>query len=184
MPRAGALTSTSLRSVQARERRWKRQVSCMTEGGRFMRLVQQADGGRCWRWLGSLVHGYGSFHYQGGGSEPAHRTAYRLFVGQIPHGFDLDHLCRTPACVNPAHLEAVTPGVNRSRAMLVRPRRIRCFRVGHLTLGANRDPVGRCLECQRVRQRLGWRRRHGQGLRYRIVTDPRSARAPASGVAA
>jgi hypothetical protein len=38
----------------------------------------------------------------------AHRVAYVLAKGAIPEGLVLDHLCRTPACVNPDHLEPVT----------------------------------------------------------------------------
>jgi hypothetical protein len=47
----------------------------------------------------------------------AHRVAYELLVGPIPDGMHLDHLCRTPACVNPAHLEPVTPRVNSLRGV-------------------------------------------------------------------
>jgi segregation and condensation protein B len=38
----------------------------------------------------------------------AHRQSYRLIVGKIPVGLELDHLCRVPRCVNPYHLEPVT----------------------------------------------------------------------------
>jgi hypothetical protein len=33
-------------------------------------------------------------------------------VGPIQPGLHLDHLCRVRLCVNPAHLEPVTPQVN------------------------------------------------------------------------
>lgn len=45
-----------------------------------------------------------------------HRVYYEQFVGPIPEGLQLDHLCRTPRCVNPAHLEPVTPRENTMRS--------------------------------------------------------------------
>jgi hypothetical protein len=45
-------------------------------------------------------------------TEPAYRTSYEAFSGPIPTGLQLDHLCRVPACVNPAHLEPVTQAEN------------------------------------------------------------------------
>jgi hypothetical protein len=46
---------------------------------------------------------------------PAHRAVYEILVGDVADGLDMDHLCRTPACVNPAHLEPVTHAVNMRR---------------------------------------------------------------------
>jgi hypothetical protein len=37
-----------------------------------------------------------------------HRFAYTVFVGAIPEGLQLDHLCKVRACCNPDHLEPVT----------------------------------------------------------------------------
>lgn len=46
-----------------------------------------------------------------------HRLAYEHFVGPIPTGLVLDHLCRTPTCCNPAHLEPVTSQMNTLRGV-------------------------------------------------------------------
>jgi HNH endonuclease len=63
--------------------------------------------GPCWEWVGAhQTYGYGSFRYAGR-SQLAHRIAYFLLHGPMEEGLDLDHLCRNPGCVNPAHLELV-----------------------------------------------------------------------------
>lgn len=39
----------------------------------------------------------------------AHTVAYEHFVGPVPPGKGLHHLCENPACANPAHLIPLTP---------------------------------------------------------------------------
>ena len=70
----------------------------------------------CWLWAGYLKDGYGSIH-NGRKREGAHRRIYKDFVGPIPNGMEIDHLCFVPRCVNPAHLEAVTREENQWRAI-------------------------------------------------------------------
>ncbi len=61
----------------------------------------------CWIWTAYRNQdGYGKFELDND-IVYAHRIAYQLFVGPIPSNLELDHLCRNPACVNPAHLELV-----------------------------------------------------------------------------
>ena len=73
----------------------------------------------CHVWTASRDNwGYGHMQFRGS-VRPASRVAYVLFVGEIPDGLQVDHLCRNRACVNTAHLEAVTAQVNVAR----RPRR-------------------------------------------------------------
>lgn len=63
----------------------------------------------CWLWAGANTGatGYGVMRRRGR-NWLVHRIAYAMFIGPIPKGLMLDHLCRTPCCVNPDHLEAVT----------------------------------------------------------------------------
>ena len=62
----------------------------------------------CWLWTASdNGRGYGTFRV-GEKMVRAHRYAYERWVGPIPKGLQLDHLCRVRCCVNPDHLEAVT----------------------------------------------------------------------------
>lgn len=66
----------------------------------------------CWEWSGlKMPSGYGQIS-ENGIHRIAHRVAYELIEGPIPDGLQLDHLCRVRHCMNPAHLEPVTPRVN------------------------------------------------------------------------
>jgi hypothetical protein len=79
------------------------------------RFLAKVDAGDCWNWTGPLDrHGYGKFTVQHR-SVIAHRWLYAALVGEIPGGLDLDHLCYVKTCVNPDHLQPVTPAVNSDR---------------------------------------------------------------------
>ena len=79
---------------------------------RFWRKVKKTD--NCWLWLGfKNREGYGMFYL--GNTTTAHRVSYMIKHGSIPEGLHIDHLCRVRNCVNPDHLEAVTPSVNVKR---------------------------------------------------------------------
>ena len=120
----------------------------------------------CWIWRGSRhPGGYGQLGRltATGRTELAHRLVYTLLVGPIPDGLTLDHICRNRLCVNPDHLEVVTPGVNVLRGIglsAVNARKVRCKR-GHPFDSANTRVNGRgerqCRACHREYMRT-WRR--------------------------
>lgn len=129
----------------------------MTQQRRRGPLEQYLDmsGGGCWVWLGYVCPwtGYGKY-----GRKMAHRVSYELAVGPIPAGFQIDHLCRNRRCVNPQHLEAVSPRVNILRSMspsAIVVRTNRCKRDHELTpenTYHRPDGGGRqCRECIRIR---------------------------------
>lgn len=133
----------------------------------------------CWLWTGKPTQGtgYGRFRMQGR-TFKAHVATYRLAIGPVPDGLELDHLCCNRMCVNPLHLEPVTKAENARRAValrypdfqrgstaLVAARRRQGPRThcknGHELTPENtrREATGRggftlrCLECARAKHR-------------------------------
>lgn len=137
----------------------------MTERERFWAKVRKTPA--CWEWVGAVCStGYGRFKtgYGRAGTgnariEWVHRYAYREFVGPIPAGYHIDHLCRNRRCVRPAHLEAVTPqeNVRRTNPGANHKYRDRCWH-GHLYTPSTvryYGPDNRwrwCLTCDRNRK--------------------------------
>lgn len=84
---------------------------------RILRSISVTPDG-CWEWTKRRnEHGYGNVSVGSAKDgtnrvKLAHRVSYECFVGPIPDGLTIDHLCRNRACVNPEHLEPVTHRVN------------------------------------------------------------------------
>ena len=49
-----------------------------------------------------------------------HIYNYEQLHGSVPEGCELDHKCRTPACVNPSHMEPVTHQENVLRGKVLK----------------------------------------------------------------
>ena len=114
----------------------------------------------CWDWIGCKDRGgYSGIRFGPNRNRSAHVHMYEKMVGPIPGGMQLDHLCRNRVCVNPAHLEPVTPRDNvlRSTAQsAVNATKTHCVN-GHPFSGDNLSTreAGRrrCITCQRQAER-------------------------------
>lgn len=133
----------------------------MTTKQRFLSKVTLPNDAGCMLWLAANAGGgYGRF-YDGQRDVYAHRFAYELWVGPIPDGLQLDHLCRTRLCVAPDHLEPVTARENNRRGVgpaALCAAKTHCAE-GHPLAGANlrqadaRRGRRRCATCDRNYQR-------------------------------
>lgn len=76
---------------------------------------------------GCWVHGPDPDEYAvanvGGRSIRLHRLVYLNFVGDLPDDYHVHHECQTKACINPAHLLALTPAEHSQRHAEERRRR-------------------------------------------------------------
>ena len=137
------------------------------------RYVERENG--CWDYTGGRDRtGYGKVSLRSDDGRRtscnAHRAFYVALVGPIPSGMQLDHLCRNPSCVNPAHLEPVTNGENARRGWAANVRD--ACKHGHPwapeTTKIPADGIRRCLVCARERDaayRRRWRAKNPDRVR-------------------
>lgn len=91
---------------------------------RFWDKVRVSEDG-CWLWTAyTSKDGYGKYWIDGT-NKNAHRALWETAVGPIDEGMHVDHLCRVRHCVNPAHLEVVTPKENTIRGNSVKASKAR-----------------------------------------------------------
>lgn len=163
--------------------RWKRHgdpnytVNAMSLEERLRRNVEKDGPNGCWLWRGAKNnHGYGQT-IRDGVRIYAHRASYEFHIGSIPEGLTLDHLCRTPACVNPAHLEPVSQEENIRRGSsppAENARRDRCS-AGHEFTPENTHMWGpdrrwrACRACARRRKREGYHRNPNRERRNELA---------------
>jgi hypothetical protein len=121
----------------------------------------------CWIWPGAKTgDGYGNVGWQCGRVK-VHSLVYEHFVGPVPDGLELDHLCRNRDCANFEHLEAVTHQVNCQRGLNRQREKTHCPR-GHVYSGYNlsikKTGSRRCKNCERDRAREAYRAKNPDHL--------------------
>lgn len=126
---------------------------------RFVSKVATTLDDGCWQWTGAVLpSGYGKFSV-GRRQMMAHRFSYETFVGAIPDGLQIDHLCRNRGCVKPSHLEAVTARTNllRGNTTTARNAAVTVCPQGHDYDEANtyvsKRGIRYCRSCDRDRKR-------------------------------
>lgn len=130
--------------------------------------VTKSSYGICWLWSGpGDKKGYVRFRNEMNKKAFIHRWSYELFVGPIPEGLTIDHLCRNTNCANPEHLEPVTRIENIARGTQGKYQRDKthCYR-GHPFTPENTyvNPEGHrsCRICGRVNGKRGDEKRRGR----------------------
>ena len=138
---------------------------------RFSEKYEQITESGCWIWTAFLNKaGYGRFHVDSIiKSRLAHRISYELVHGKTDS--HLDHLCRVRCCVNPDHLEPVTPKENAIRGMTGKHHKAKTHcPQGHLYEGKNLYQSAKgyrsCLVCINKRKN---ERRSIQRLKRKLV---------------
>jgi hypothetical protein len=131
----------------------------MTVIERFESKYEPEPNSGCWLWTGGYGRkDYRRFSMKRGKMTSAQRAAYELYVGPIPAGLVIDHLCRNHACVNPTHLEPVTIGENVMRGdtrTAANAKKAACH-LGHVYADVGIYRTGRrrnCMECRRISDR-------------------------------
>jgi len=116
---------------------------------RFWENVSPEPNSGCWLWLGHAdAYGYGQF-WMSGKIHTAQRASWMLFRGPFLSSMQIDHICRTPSCVNPDHLRVITKSENLSSREM---KKTKCSR-GHPLVGENlflerNGKVRRCKLCR------------------------------------
>ena len=141
---------------------------------RFNRLIRKSeDPNGCWEWIGGTTpSGYGLIRLgrKVEGQDLIHRVSYKLYVGEIPDGMTVDHLCHTklcrggPSCPhrrcgNPKHLQLLSTGDNtrRGNSGIKNKEKTHCTR-GHEYITENtyvtKTGARQCRKCREFRRHV------------------------------
>lgn len=150
-------------------------ISPARDDKRFFSRVKKVFG--CWIWIGFRnSYGYGTFSIRHK-NVYAHRWSYQRFVGPIPEGLQIDHLCRKPCCVNPHHLEPVTAALNAYRSpytqQSINRAKTQCIR-GHLLSGENilvRGGRRNCRQCRSIYNATQYAKRHSKAANGGVACE-------------
>jgi hypothetical protein len=139
-------------------------VSFLKLPQRIQDKVEIEPNSGCWIWTGRVQkgRGYPVFDFynplnQKNRPVRVNRLLYEMYVAGIDDGLELDHLCRTPLCVNPKHLEAVSHAENMRRHQATVSPKTHCIRgheyavVGFYLVNGSHGVERRCKECQRIK---------------------------------
>lgn len=125
----------------------------------FNRCIPEPNSG-CWLWLGATAaNGYGHIRYNHK-LHTVHALSYQVAGGILLPGEVGDHLCRVPGCINPMHIEAVSPSENVLRGLrgTLRPIRTHCPN-GHSYEDETRYEYGGATFCRQCGRNAGARYR-------------------------
>jgi hypothetical protein len=129
--------------------------------------------GCCWQWTAGKTHnGYAKFREGAAGSRTifGYHFSYQHFVGKVPAGLQLDHLCNNKGCVNPWHLKPATGSENVFRGPHRDRGKTHCVNGHEFTL-ANTQLSGpnkygrykrKCKACVRIGKRNRYRKMVGK----------------------
>jgi hypothetical protein len=135
---------------------------------------QSYNGTPCLLWTGFLdSDGYGNRVQVDGVVTSPHRMSYWVAFGPVPAGLQIDHRCHDPRtcdpdsscphrrCINPLHLEAVTPRVNtlRSGGLAAANAAAAHCSNGHPWDKVHASGRRRCSTCEQELARAKYRRR-------------------------